>query len=196
MTGPRRPTAAARLAAVSAVAVLTTGGCATLLGEPAPPPSTAEIAAATAELTDLPSSEETERQLAAVVDQIAAAASAIDPALRWSRTEDRALGPCYGPYEHTGGRRVVLPRYRTDGSLPAGAWPGFQETARALAASVGATDMLPGDSASPDRHVTFEGGDGAEWDSNTELSILADARSMTITATVGCRLSEGHPPAG
>ncbi|MEV0029715.1 LppA family lipoprotein [Nocardia sp. NPDC050793] len=196
MTGPRRPTVAVRWPAVIAVAVLTTGGCATLLGEPAPPPSPAEIAAATAELTDLPSSEETERQVAAVVDRIAAAASAIDPALRWSRTEDRAFGPCYGPYEHTGGRRVVLPRYRADGTLPEGTWPGFQETARALAASVGATDMLPGDSASPDRHVTFEGGDGGKWDNNTELSILADRRSMTITATVGCRLPDGHTAGG
>ncbi|WP_435590734.1 LppA family lipoprotein [Nocardia sp. bgisy118] len=196
MTGPRRPTAALRRLAALAVVVLTTGGCATLLGEPAPPPSADEIAAATAELTDLPSSEVAERQLTAVVDQIAAAASAIAPALRWSRTEDRALGPCYGPYEHTGGRRVVLPHYRADGSLPNGAWPGFQETARALAASVGATDMLPGADSSPDRYVTFEGWDGAKWDSNTELSIYADARSMTIAATVGCRLPDGHPAGG
>ncbi|WP_162272696.1 LppA family lipoprotein [Nocardia lijiangensis] len=192
MTGPRRRPAAVHRCAALAVVALTIGGCATLLGEPAPPPSADEIAATTAELTDLPSSEAAERQIASVVDQIAAAASAIDPALRWSRSEDRALGPCYGPYAHTGGRRVVLPRYHADGSLPEGAWPGFQETARALAASAGATDMLPGGNSSPDRHVTFEGADGAEWDSNTELSVFADARSMTITATVGCRLP-GNP---
>ncbi|TQM26523.1 LppA family lipoprotein [Nocardia bhagyanarayanae] len=193
-TGPRRQPAALRSIAALAVACLTTGGCATLLGDPAPPPSADEIAAVTAELTELPSSEVAEQQVASVVEQIAAAAAALEPALRWSRIDDRAIGPCYGPYAHTGGRRVVLPRYRTDGSLPAAAWPGFQETARALAASVGATDMLPGGSSSPDRHVTFEGGDGARWDSNTELSILADARSMTITATVGCRLPADDRP--
>ncbi|WP_051023321.1 LppA family lipoprotein [Nocardia pneumoniae] len=187
MTGLRWPRAASRWPA--AFAALAASGCATLLGEPAPPPSADEIAAATAELTALPSSEVAEHQVASVVEQIAAAASAIEPALRWSRSEERALGPCYGPYAYTGGRRVVLPRYRAEGSLPEQAWPGFQETARALAASVGATDMLPGGSSSPDRHVTFEGGDGAEWDSNTELSVFADARSMTTTATVGCRLS-------
>ncbi|WP_431950478.1 LppA family lipoprotein [Nocardia lijiangensis] len=195
MTGPRRRPAAVRLHAALVVVALTTGGCATLLGEPAPPPSADEIAAATAELTDFPSSESAERQVSSVVDQIAAAASAIDPALHWSRSEDRALGPCYGPYAHTGGRRVVLPRYHADGSLPEGAWPGFQEAARALAASAGATDVLPGGNSSPDRHVTFEGADGAEWDSNTELSVFADARSMTITATVGCRLP-GNPAGG
>ncbi|MGW5220374.1 LppA family lipoprotein [Nocardia sp. NPDC004085] len=189
MTGPRWPTAALRWCVAVAVAA-SAGGCATLLGEQAPPPSAEEIAAATTELTGLPSSEAAERQMAAVVDRVAAAASAIEPGLRWSRTGDRALGPCYGPYEHTGGRRVVLPRYYADASLPAGAWLGFQETARTLAASVGATDVLPGGSSSPDRHVTFEGADGAEWNSNTELSVFADARSMTITATVGCRLPE------
>lgn len=191
MTGLRWPAAALRWSIAVAVAA-STGGCATLLGEPAPPPSAEEIAAATAELTGLPSSEAAERQMAAVIDQIAAAASAIEPELRWSRSEDRALGPCYGPYEHTGGRRVVLPRYRADASLPQGAWPAFQETARTLAASVGATDVLPGGSASPDRYVTFEGADGADWNNNTELSVFTDARSMTITATVGCRLPDGQ----
>ncbi|MEU5761381.1 LppA family lipoprotein [Nocardia sp. NPDC047648] len=195
MTGRRGPAAALRWSAALAV-VVSTGGCATLLGEPAPPPSAEEIATATAELAALPASEVAERQVAAVVEQIAAAASAIEPALRWTRSEERALGPCYGPYEHTGGRRVVLPRYRADGSLPEEAWAGFQETARELAASVGATDMLPGGSSSPDRHVTFEGADGAEWDSNTELSVFADTRSMTITATVGCRLPASERPAG
>ncbi|MFI9412263.1 LppA family lipoprotein [Nocardia gamkensis] len=195
MTGLRRPAAVLRWSAALAV-VVSAGGCATLLGEPAPPPSAEEIATATAELAALPSSEAAERQVAAVVEQIAAAASAIEPALRWTRGEERALGPCYGPYEHTGGRRVVLPRYRADGSLPEGAWPVFQETARDLAASVGATDMLPGGSSSPDRHVTFEGADGAKWDSNTELSVFADTRSMTITATVGCRLPGSERPAG
>ncbi|WP_280252705.1 LppA family lipoprotein [Nocardia abscessus] len=188
MTGSRPLLVVSRRPVALLVAALTASGCATLLGEPAPPPSAAEIAAATAELAALPSSEMAEQQMATVVERIAAAASAIEPALRWSRSEDRALGPCYGPYEHTGGRRVVLPRYLADGSVAEETWPGFQETARALAASVGATDMLPGSSSSPDRHVTFEGGDGAEWDSNTELSVLADTRSMTITATIGCRL--------
>ncbi|MET8778703.1 LppA family lipoprotein [Nocardia sp. NPDC004654] len=188
-TGRWRQPAALRAIAALAVIGLTVGGCATLLGEPAPPPSADEIAAVSAELTELPSSEVAEHQVASVVEQIVAAASALEPTLRWRQTEDRAIGPCYGPYAHTGGRRVVLPRYRTEGSLPAAAWPGFQETARALAVSVGATDMLPGGSSSPDRHVTFQGGDGARWDSDIELSIFADARSMTITAVVGCRLS-------
>lgn len=196
MTGLRWPLAALRWPAVFAVAALAGSGCATLLGEPVPPPSADEIAAVTAELTDLPPSEVVEQELASVVEQIAAAASAIQPALRWSRSEDRALGPCYGPYAHTSGRRVVLPRYRADGGLPEGAWPRFQETARVLAASVGATDMLPGNNSSPDRHVTFEGGDGAAWDSNTVLSVFADGRSMTITATVGCRLPAGERAAG
>ncbi|MBF6300969.1 hypothetical protein IU459_25985 [Nocardia amamiensis] len=188
MTGLRWPPAALRRLAAFAVVALSASGCATLLGEPDPPPSAEEIAAATAELTDLPSSEVTEQQVTSIVEQIAAAASAIEPALRWSWSEDRVLGPCYGPYAHTGGRRVALPRYLADGGLPEAAWPGFQEIARELAASVGATDMLPGSSSSPDRHVTFEGGDAADWDSNTRLSVFADARSMTITAAVGCRL--------
>ncbi|MBF6222180.1 hypothetical protein IU479_29230 [Nocardia abscessus] len=196
MTGSRRLLAASRCLVALLVAALTASGCATLLDEPAPPPSAEEIAAATAELAALPSSEAAEQQMASAVERIAAAASAIEPALRWSRSEDRALGPCYGPYGHTGGRRVVLPRYRADGSVAGEAWPGFQETARALAASVGATDMLPGSSSSPDRHVTFESGDGAEWDSNTEVSVFADTRSMTITATIGCRLPAGDRAGG
>ncbi|MCP2315392.1 Lipoprotein [Nocardia amikacinitolerans] len=194
-TGPRRQPAALRSIAALAVACLTTGGCATLLGEPAPPPSADEIAAAAAELTELPSSEVAEQQLASVVEQIVAAASALEPALRWGFSEERGIGPCYGPYAHTDGRRVVLPRYHAEGSLPDAAWPGFQETARELAASAGATDMRPGGSSSPDRHVAFEGGDGAAWDSNTELSIFADSRSMTITAVVGCRLPADRRPA-
>nr|WP_236567211.1 hypothetical protein [Nocardia sp. CY41] len=40
------------------------------------------------------------------------------------------------------------------------------------------------------RHVTFAGPDAAAWDSNTQLSVFSDARSVTITATVGCRLPE------
>ncbi|MGK8505718.1 LppA family lipoprotein [Nocardia asiatica] len=197
MTNLRRwPLVASRRCAALVLAASTASGCATLLGEPAPPPSAAEIAAATAELAALPSSESAERQVASVVEQIAAAASAIEPALRWSRSEERALGPCYGPYAHTGGRRVVLPRYRADGSLPERAWPELREAARALAASVGATDVLPGADSSPDRHVTFGGADGAEWDSNTELSVFADRRSMTITATVGCRLPAGDRTGG
>ncbi|WP_159846849.1 LppA family lipoprotein [Nocardia sp. CY41] len=157
MTVLRRRCGALRWSAAFAVAA-STGGCATLLGEPAPPPSAAEIAAARSELVGLPASEVAERQVASVVEQIAAAASAIEPGLRWSRAEDRALGPCYGPYEHTGGRRVVLPRYRADGSLPQAAWPGFQETARVLAASVGATDMLPAAASSPEaRHLRGAG---------------------------------------
>lgn len=189
MTVLRWPRGALRWSAVLAVAA-STGGCATLLGEPVPPPSAEEIAAAAAELAGLPSSEAAERDVESVVERITAAASAIEPGLRWSRSEDRALGSCYGPYEHTGGRRVVLPRHRAEGSLPPDAWPGFQETARVLAWSVGATDMLPAADSSPDRHVTFEGSDAAKWDSNTQLSVFADARSMTITATVGCRLPE------
>ncbi|WP_063022706.1 LppA family lipoprotein [Nocardia niwae] len=195
MTVPRWPRAALCCSAALAVAV-STGGCATLLGEPAPPPSAEEITAAATVLAGLPSSEVAEQQVASVAERIAAAASAIEPGLRWSRSEDRALGPCYGPYEHTGGRRVVLPRHRAEGSLPQEAWPGFQETARALAAAVGATDMLPAAASSPDRHVGFAGSDAAEWDSNTELSVFADARSMTITATVGCRLPASERPGG
>lgn len=172
---------------VLTASVLMASGCATLLGYPADPPSEEEIAAVAAEIAALPNSAESELTMRAVVEQVAAAASAIAPDLRWSWSGERKEGPCAGLYATTGGIGVTLPRYVAEGSVAESEWPGLQETARGLAATVDAVDMLPG-SNPPHHHVNFESFGGGEWGHRTELAIYSSPGSMTITASTGCRM--------
>ncbi|MFC8042635.1 LppA family lipoprotein [Nocardia sp. NPDC057353] len=167
-------------------AACTLSGCATLLGYPADPPSRAEYDAAAAEVAALPRAAESERALLDAVERIAAAATALAPGLEWRSDPERprVQGGCTGVYGPTGGVNVGLARRVAAGTLPADRWSELQQTARELAAAIGAADMRPGTGTPPNHHVTFEGARA----SDPGISVYADYRSLTITAHTGCRL--------
>ncbi|MFC8531306.1 LppA family lipoprotein [Nocardia sp. NPDC057227] len=174
-----------RIAALLAAAC-SVSGCATLLGYPPDPPSPAEYDAAAAEVAALPRSGESERALLDAVERIAAAATALAPGLEWRSDPERPRveGGCGGVYGPTGGVNVGLANRIAAGTIPADRWFELQQTARELAAAVGADDMRPGSGTPPNHHVTF---DGAR-ESDPGISLYADYRSLTITAHTGCRL--------
>ncbi|MBF6267611.1 LppA family lipoprotein [Nocardia farcinica] len=176
-----------RRALAVAVVVAAVPGCATLFGDPPPPPSPEQIARAADEVAALPRAAEAEQSLRTAVEHIAAAAAAHNPALRWSWSGERAEGPCHGPYASVGGLRVVLPRYLAEGSIPASAWPEFRRVAHEIAAAAGAVDLRPDTSTPPHYHLDADGTDGAYWDNQTNLAVFAGPDSMTITANTGCR---------
>lgn len=168
------------------VAACSVSGCATLLGYPADPPSPAEYDAAAAELAALPRSAESERALLDAVERIAAAATALAPWLAWSPDPERprVAGGCTGVYGPTGGVNVGLAHRVAPGTIPPDRWFELQQTARDLAAALGADDMRPGTGTPPNHHVTF----ASARDSDPGISLYADHRSLTITAHTGCRL--------
>ncbi len=175
-----------RAIAVSAVASVSSA-CATLLGFE-DPPSPEQIESAAAELATLPSLTASEEALRTVVEQIVAAASAVAPQLRWSRHGDRDQGPCSGPFEQAGGVLVQLPEHRAECTLPDAEWPAFQQTARELAAEIGARTVQRGFREPPEYYVGFEGSEGRSWHNQTRVHITAVPGTVTITANVGCRI--------
>ncbi|MGN2639365.1 LppA family lipoprotein [Nocardia takedensis] len=180
---------AGRLRTAAALACLSFGasGCATLLGYPPSPPSAEDIARTSEKMAALPRAAQAEIQVRAAVEQIAAAASAITPELRWTWSGDRVEAACAGTYGSAGGIGIGLPRLLAEGSVPADAWPAFQDTARDIARTVGADDMSPGANP-PHYHVGFEGSGDLDGGNTVSLNVYSSPGSMTITASTGCRL--------
>ncbi len=116
-------------------------GCGSALDDPGHPPTPDEIAHAEAQMRKLPSLQETEPQLMALIRQIADAAEAVAPGLTWRQYTRRAQGKlgCRGPYSETDGVSMVTDSLVSSVPISDAEWPKVLTIARDLAAPHGIT---------------------------------------------------------
>ena len=168
------------LAALAATLTLLTTACGDLMGNPYNHTDD-EIAAAAAQLPSLPTLEETEAELTAVVVQIADAATAIAPELRWEWQDERSQGGCGGAFSKTDGLKIYLQKLVTPVPISDAAWPRVLQAARDIGAPFGITELTvrvdkPGDH---DVVLTSDSGDRI---------MLGSKVNALISAHTGCRL--------
>ncbi|GAB2699670.1 LppA family lipoprotein [Nocardia thraciensis] len=134
-------------------------------------------------LQQWPSLEDTEAQMRAVVEQIAAAASELVPGLKWDWVDDRLRDDsCIEPFDRTAGQMMNLQNYWARQPIPDDQWPQFLDRARAIAATVGAT--------APDAMQNHPGKHDI-WFSNPADGAtikIATSAATVISARTGCRL--------
>ncbi|MFI6045320.1 LppA family lipoprotein [Nocardia sp. NPDC051321] len=147
-------------------------------GEPTPPDDTTKAAET---LKTLPSLEDTEARLKQAVEQIATAASAINPALQWAWNRDRATLGCDKPYDQTYGQRAILQHYVSDTPISEQDWPRIEDATRTVAASFEATHVQVLQNKAGHHDVRFFSDDGTTFGISTQAAAV-------ITARTGCRL--------
>lgn len=123
------------------IAVMTLSGCGSALDDQNHPPTSDEIAHAEAQMRKLPSLEETEPQLMALIQQIADAAEMVAPGLTWRPIVRHAQGKlgCRGPYFETDGVSMVTDSLVSSVPISDAEWPEVLTIARDLAAPHGIT---------------------------------------------------------
>ena len=164
----------------------TTTGCAMLTEDPYAPTSAEDTARAAEVLVELPSLEAVESTLTAAIEEIAAGATALDPALHWEWSRERNRGGCWPPYDQTDGRLTYLPSLVTDSVRIADEhWPRIFELTRDVAAKIGATKVQTLQNSSAHHDVRF-------YD-ETGLSVRIGSKiAATITGDTGCRLPQAE----
>lgn len=121
------------------VAALVMTGCDDVKKDPYKPTSPDETARAAEVLAGLPSLEETEPTITAVIEKIAAGASAVDPRLQWTWQNGRSQAGCAPPYEQSAGQLVYVPDYVSNAApIQEQDWPRIYDLARTAAQSIGA----------------------------------------------------------
>ncbi|PXX53399.1 putative LppA-like lipoprotein [Nocardia tenerifensis] len=179
-----KTTAMGVLAALVAVTVLS--GCGDRLKDTDRPASQEDIAHAEAEMRKLPSAEASERDLIALIRQIAEAVKTAAPELDW-RTKNRrgqnTLG-CPSPYLETEGVSFVTDSLVSSVPITDTQWPGVLQIARDMAARDGITALtVRADTA--DRHDVIL----HSPDHGNEI-VLITAESAVISGVTGCRYLE------
>lgn len=140
-----------------------------------------EIAAAAALLPTLPTLEDTEAQVTAAAQQIAAAATAVSPTLQFAPGRDREQGGCSGAFGKTGGLTISTRFLVSPTPIPDADWPRVLQAARDIAAPLGITE-LEVRADQPGRHdVMLYSEDGNKiWIDSLEGAV--------VSAKTGCRL--------
>lgn len=172
-----------RLAVLVTAAALATGACGITekpYGEPSSPTDTSH---AVEVLKTRPSLEDSEQQLAQAVEHIAAAATALDAGIRWQWNDERSTLGCEKPFDQTDGQQVYLRFYLADRPISDQAWPQYQDQARTIAATAGASGFQVVQDKPGHHDVRFFGEDG------TTFSVSTRDRAV-INARVGCRLPQ------
>ncbi|MFD1811001.1 LppA family lipoprotein [Rhodococcus gannanensis] len=144
-----------------------------------------EIADAAAILPTRPTLEVTEAEITAAVLQIADAAGAIAPELRWEWKRERSQSSCGGAFGKTDGREVDLPNYVSAVPIPDTAWPAVLQAARDILTPLGITNLTVYVDKPGDHDVIFTSDDGRHVDLGTKVAAL-------VSAGTGCRLPAAH----
>ncbi len=152
------------------------------MAKPYEPTPTTDAAKAAADLTALPSLEDTQAQVQAAVSEISSAVTALIPTARFEDLHGGASDQCQQPYEQSGGKRYYLPdRVAANIAVSEGDWAKILEVAKAATAKINATDMQTMQDQ-PGRHdVGFYGPAG--------LSVTVGYQgNLAISGYTGCRL--------
>ncbi|WP_454195625.1 LppA family lipoprotein [Nocardia sp. Marseille-Q1738] len=168
------------------VAATIMSGCGSNLDDPDHPVTKDEITQAEAKMRQLPSVEASERQLAAIIQQIADAAKTRAPGLDWRVDANRGqdtLG-CPSPYLETDGVSMSTDRLVSSVPIADSEWPGVLNLARDIAAQHGITSLtIRVDTAGHHDAVLHSPNDG------NELKILT-RKAAVIGGSTGCRFRE------
>lgn len=148
-----------------------------------------EIAQAAELMRDLPTLEETEATMVAVVDEIKAAATAINPALRWEESRPRRAEGCGGAFARTDGSSVRMPLWGSQAPIPDADWPEILAAAREIAARAGIHDVNVRVDQPGDHDVLLSGETGNRLQIGTKVA-------ASITGETGCRYKAESMPAG
>ncbi|MEV6559043.1 LppA family lipoprotein [Nocardia sp. NPDC051756] len=177
--------AVARVVA-SVIVAAVVSGCGDSLKDPYRPAPKADIAEAAAKMRKLPSVEATERDLMAVISQIAEATKAAAPGLDWQTVVNRnqsKLG-CPSPYLETEGVSISTDRLTSAVPIADDEWAAVLQIARDIAARNGITSFTVR-ADQPGRHdVVLH-----SPDQGNEIK-LATAKAALIGGVTGCRYRE------
>lgn len=179
------------IAAGFAIAATLTG-CGALTSNPYEKTGPEDTAEATQHLTELPALEATEDHAQRVAEELGAFITSLAPNLQWEWVDSRSRSGCNRPYDQTEGKKVTLPNYLAEGSVPERAWQAVLQRARELAAELGATEVQTFHNEPGNRDVRFYSRE------STSLT-LGDRGNTVISIDTGCRLPESiagtTPPA-
>ncbi len=176
-----RSSVARALSAVLVIAAAT--GCGSRLDDPDHPPTGEEIAHAEETMRKLPSIQETEQQLTALMQQIAQAVEVASPGLRWETKVNRGqntLG-CPGPYLETDGVSMTTDILRSPIPIADSEWQNVLTIARDLAAPHGITAITVLADQPGNHDVSLH-----SPDQGNEIRI-GTLEAAVITGVTGCR---------
>ncbi len=127
--------------------------------------------------------ETTEQSLLTAIREIADAATALDPAVRWRWRRERGVsGTCPGPYENTAGRFVTTWSFVSDIPIADAHWNRLLRKATDIAANLG-MDRVEIVADAPGNHDVSFTGDGGN------LLRCGTFEAAVLRATTGCRLT-------
>ncbi|WP_420110384.1 LppA family lipoprotein [Mycolicibacter arupensis] len=149
--------------------------------EPTPPSVAAE---ALNVLRSLPSLEETQVQVQAVMDEITTAASQFIPTANWETLHEGSGGRCERPYEQTEGKRYFLPDVIAQNvDVSEQSWARLEQAAKTAAAKLDATEIQVMQDQPGNHDVGFYGPTG--------LFIKVGYRgNLVVSGYTGCRLPQ------
>lgn len=149
--------------------------------EPTPPSVAAE---ALNVLRSLPSLEETQSQVQAVMDEITTAASQFIPTANWETLHEGSGGRCERPYEQTEGKRYFLPDVIAQNvDVSEQSWARLEQAAKTAAAKLDATEIQVMQDQPGNHDVGFYGPTG--------LFIKVGYRgNLVVSGYTGCRLPQ------
>lgn len=136
---------------------------------------------ATENLKTLPSLEDTEAQVRAIIEQIGARVSAIAPSLTWRWHHEPSQGNCSPPFDKSHGQIILMAKYISDTPIPEEAWAQIFAIARDAAIELGTTRMEVFKDAPGDHDVRFYNETG------TAIRI-GTLKAALISGATGCRL--------
>lgn len=168
------------------ITVVTLSGCGSALDDPNRPPTPAEIAHAEAHMRKLPSLEETEPRLMALIRQIADATETVAPQLAWRQETNRGQGMlgCRGPYRETDGASMTTDSMFSPVPISDAEWPEVLTIARDLAAPHGITVLTVRFDEPGNHQVVLH-----SPDHGNEIKI-GTVEAALITGLTGCRYRE------
>lgn len=180
MTSPRNLQRHRILFTAVAAIALAAGGC--HVNQPHAPTPPDDAGKALQELKSLPSFEDTQTQVQAVMNEITAAASKVIPSVTWETPHEGSGLGCQKPYEQTDGRAYFLPdAVAANVSVSEQQWATIQESAKQAAAKVDATDMQVMQNNPGNHDVGFYGPTG--------IFIKVGYRgNLVVSGYTGCRL--------
>ncbi|TLF78357.1 hypothetical protein FEK34_10890 [Nocardia cyriacigeorgica] len=158
-------------------------GCGSRLDDPDQPPTPDEIAHAEDAMRKLPSVQDTEQQLSALMWQIADSTRSVAPGLDWQPKTDRAQGTlgCPSPYRETAGVSMTTDSIYSPIPITDAEWPEVLRITRDLAAPHGITALTVRVDEPGHHDVTLH-----SPDHGNEISI-GSRNAALITGLTGCR---------
>ncbi|MBF6438116.1 LppA family lipoprotein [Nocardia cyriacigeorgica] len=159
-------------------------GCGSRLDDPNHPATPHDIAQAEAMMRQLPSVQETEQQLSALMWRIAEATRSVAPALDWQPKTDRAQGTlgCPSPYSETDGVSMTADSIYSPVPIADAEWPEVLRITRDLAAQHGITALTVRADEPGHHDITLH-----SPDDGNEISV-GSRKAALITGLTGCRL--------